>query len=299
MTDFSKADEFLLDAIREGDGDAWAQLVDRYQGRLLAFARSRLKNAADAEDLVQDSFVAFLRAAGDFRREASLETYLFTILRRKIIDFLRGRKVSVCLIQDVMRSDPQEDSPRAFQNIASPEMTASWYARRDEAQHRQRTALTEALRETVRNLRDNLNFRDLKVIEMLFFCQLANRDVAPALGMTENQVALVKHRTLKAIRGRVARHLRGASVRDIPDALLSGVWLHQRLSCPKRSTIGQYLLGTLEEDWSDYVDFHINRLGCRFCQANLDDLKEKSASPDRMILRHRIMESSVGFFRQT
>ena len=102
MSEPSRADTFLLEQIRRGEADGWAQLVKRYQGRQLAFAQSRLPNAADAEDLVQETFMAFLRSLGSFRAEASIETFLFTILRHKIIDHLRGRRWNTCLIQDTL-----------------------------------------------------------------------------------------------------------------------------------------------------------------------------------------------------
>jgi RNA polymerase sigma-70 factor (ECF subfamily) len=85
MSELTEAERYLLESIRQGDADAWSQLVQRYQGRLLAFAHGRMRRSADAEDLVQETFLAFLKGLAAFRGQANLETYLFTILRRKII----------------------------------------------------------------------------------------------------------------------------------------------------------------------------------------------------------------------
>ena len=41
-------------------GRSWSDFVSRYQGRLLRFARAKLPQRADAEDVVQETFVAFL-----------------------------------------------------------------------------------------------------------------------------------------------------------------------------------------------------------------------------------------------
>src|SRR5947209_6756120 len=70
MTQWTEAERFLLDGVRQRDADAWAQLVARYEGRLLAFARGRGISAADAEDLVQDAFLHLLRGLDNFRGEA-------------------------------------------------------------------------------------------------------------------------------------------------------------------------------------------------------------------------------------
>ena len=162
----------------------------------------------------------------------------------------------------------------------------------------QRGALAGALRELFDGLKESLNFRDLEVVEMLFYAQLRNKQVAQTAGMREQHVALIKHRCLKQIRQHIARAGLDADETDIPDNMLTGVWEELRLSCPKRSTIGAWMLGTLDPQWHAYVAFHVERLGCRFCQANLDDLREQSQDDDREVQRDRILESTVGFLRQ-
>jgi RNA polymerase sigma factor (sigma-70 family) len=301
-THFSRAEQFLIDQIRQGRSDAWTQLVDRYQGRLVAFARSRVRNDADAEDLVQETFLSFLKNVGSFRQRASIETFLFTILRRKVIDNYRGRKgLRACLIQDVMTGPGEgsaETSPMA--ELAAPEATGSWYARRDEQHDLQRDALGEALRQVVGQLTGSLNFRDLKIVELLFYGQQRNKDIAELTGVTDNQVALIKHRCLKQVRSAIEGRPGGQYAAPVADeAILTQVWEDLRLSCPKRSTIGALLLGTLEPDWADYVSFHLERLGCRFCQANYEDLQRQSADSEAAgQVRDRILQSTVGFLRK-
>ena len=60
------ADHFLVTQIRAGDQPAWRQLIERYSGRLLAFARTRTSSLSDAEDLVQETFVGFLQSLAKF-----------------------------------------------------------------------------------------------------------------------------------------------------------------------------------------------------------------------------------------
>lgn len=304
MAEFTQAERFRLEQVRAGQADAWAQLVDRYQGRLLAFARSRTRQPADAEDLVQETFISFVRALPSFREQASLETYLFNILRRKVIDAFRGRRTAVCLLHDVMPADADDDSTEPIQQVAGAAPTASWYVGSREQLDRQHDALTDALGDLVRRFQEELNFRDLKLAEMLFYGQIRNKDAAEIAGVNEKQVALLKHRWLKQVRECVAAKLcrQGADSAppavDASDALLTRVWEEQRLSCPKRSTIGGLLLGTLDGDWLDYVEFHVSRLGCRFCQANLEDLRRLSAERESAApLKARILESTVGFLR--
>jgi hypothetical protein len=41
--------------------------------------------------------------------------------------------------------------------------------------------------------------------------------------------------------------------------------------------MGSYLLGVLDADQADYLRFHLETVGCRFCLANLEDLRRRQA----------------------
>ncbi len=306
MGDLSQGDRYLLEQIRQGSSDGWTQLVNRYSGRLEAFARSKVGKAGDADDLVQETFIGFLRGLNDFREQASLETYLFGILRRRIIDWYRGRKGNVCLLQDMVRPDENEGPSDAAGHLVSPAATASWYVRRDEQVHLQREALAGALTDLINDLKALQKLRDLKVIEMIFHVRLRNKQIAQIAGLAEGQVALLKHRYLKNLQAYVRRDPQAArdpavdSMLELPeqlDAVLAAIWQEQRLSCPKRSTIGAHMLGTLEPEWQDYVTFHLETLGCAFCRANLADLQRQSEAAEASVLRRRILNSTAGFLR--
>ncbi len=306
MSELTQAEKYLVAEIRQGSAEGWSQFVDRYQGRLVAFARSKLRNPSDAEDLVQETFMSFVKALGFFREQASLETYLFAILRRKIINFCRGRSITICLLQDVLQPTGAEAVGDAADRIVGPDPTASWYARRNEARELHRDALSAALRELIDGFKQSLNFRDLKIVEMLFYCRLRNKDIAQIADVKVNHIAVTKHRSLRRIREHMARKLQcgqggtGTPDDSVPpldnaDDMLSEIWQEHRISCLKRSTVGAYLLGTLEPEWQDYVGFHLNRLGCEFCRANLEDLQQQTRDQGTRKLHDRILESTVGF----
>ncbi len=71
------------------DADAW---VDRYGDALFRFARARVKDKAVAEDLVQDTFLAAVRSKARYRGQSSEKTWLFGILKHKIVDHYRNKK---------------------------------------------------------------------------------------------------------------------------------------------------------------------------------------------------------------
>jgi len=65
--------------------------VDLYADYLFAFALKRLTDETLAQDLVQDTFLAALEKAGDFKGESSERTWLTAILKYKIIEVYRKR----------------------------------------------------------------------------------------------------------------------------------------------------------------------------------------------------------------
>jgi RNA polymerase sigma factor (sigma-70 family) len=297
----TEAEQFLLEGIRRGDEQAWSQLVERYQGRLLSFAQSRLGQRADCEDIIQDTFVGFVRALATYRGDCSLETFLFGMLRRKIIDCYRRRGAShICLIQDVRDSHCEEASGDALNAYATTDPSVSSYMRRDEQAERCQAVLAEALTELVDGFKKTPDFISLQVVELVFYCQLSNSDAASALGITANRVGVTKHRCLQRIRMAIeASPMELDPESDAFEDLLTRTWQALRPSCPKRSTIGRFLLQTLPEDWQAYVAFHLHQLGCHFCRANLADLERQNQQADHPRALHtRIMQSTVGFLKR-
>jgi len=65
------------------------QWLARFGDELYRFALSRVTNTVAAEELVQETFVSALQALPSFRGQASERTWLFIILKRKIIDYYR------------------------------------------------------------------------------------------------------------------------------------------------------------------------------------------------------------------
>jgi RNA polymerase sigma-70 factor (ECF subfamily) len=85
----NEADTYLVEQIRNGDTDAWKTLIDRYEGRLMAYTESRIRNRASSEDIVQEAFVGFLISLPNYDGSRPLESYLFSICAYNLTDHLR------------------------------------------------------------------------------------------------------------------------------------------------------------------------------------------------------------------
>jgi RNA polymerase sigma-70 factor (TIGR02943 family) len=69
--------------------DTW---VDQYGDILFRYALQRVKDTGVAEELVQETFLAAMRAKDRFRGQSTEQTWLFAILKHKIIDYYRRKK---------------------------------------------------------------------------------------------------------------------------------------------------------------------------------------------------------------
>lgn len=65
------------------------QWVDHYADYLYNYAVARVNDSEIAKDLVQDTFIAGLKSAKNFKGDAAERTWLIAILKRKVIDYYR------------------------------------------------------------------------------------------------------------------------------------------------------------------------------------------------------------------
>ena len=75
---------------------------------------------------------------------------------------------------------------------------------------------------------------------------------------------------------------------------LGAIWRRARITCPSREHLGSYLLDALDPEYAEYIKFHLETLGCAYCQANLADLRNQAekASSQMDTRRKRIFHSS-------
>lgn len=194
MAESNESDSLIVQRIRGGDTDAWRDLIDRYEGRLLAFVESRLGRRAVSEDIVQEAFVGFLNSLPNFDGRRSLESYLFSICAYKLTDHLRreGRRPALPL-------STGEDSQGSWQ-LPGSDRGASSIARSGERKVMEERALIDALHQQVDRWRKRGDWTKLMCIELLFVRGWANKDVAAELTISEQQVANFKFDFLARLR---------------------------------------------------------------------------------------------------
>lgn len=191
----SEADRQLVQRIRAGEPEAWQQCIDMYEGRLLAFARTRLQDRTAAEDVVQETLLGFLKALPNYDDRTPLESWLFSIAAHKLVDLMRrtGRRPMLSLLTS-------ESKDGAARDLTGPGRAASSIMRSSERVRVEATLLENVLRDVIREFRKNGSWERLKCVELIFVLGWQNRDVARRMNLTEQAVANHKFFVVQKLR---------------------------------------------------------------------------------------------------
>lgn len=202
MSEASDADQLLIERISQGDNQAWEDLIARYEGRLLAFVESRIRNRSSSEDIVQETFIGFLNSLPNYDRRRPLEGYLFSICAYKLTDVLRreGRRPAIAISQTAADS-----SSSPWQIVSSSARGASSIARSGERRQIEEQAIIESIRNQIQKWQERGDWTKLMCIELLFVVGLGNKEAAEALDLTEQQVANFKFDFLARTKSLIGR----------------------------------------------------------------------------------------------
>lgn len=91
----------LLAQILQGNEKALYNFYTNYSSYILKFISSKISDSAVADELTQDVIIQFLEKVRDFRFQCSIKTFLLTISKNKIIDYIRKKKIKNWLVAGV------------------------------------------------------------------------------------------------------------------------------------------------------------------------------------------------------
>lgn len=186
QTTTEPANEFLSPAV-------WVELYGDY---LYNFAIGQVRDSQVAEDLVQDTFLAALKASKRFSGNSSERTWLVSILRHKIMDHLRAqyRRPTVALdCSESGRHDDDLDGSMVWLHEVAAEC---------QEPHR-RMDLAE-FRESLQLALGRLPARIAQVFEMYEIEECSGREVCAAVNISEQNLWVMLHRARKQLREELA-----------------------------------------------------------------------------------------------
>ena len=135
-------DTTLAVRAQEGDADAFEELVLRHQGAVYRLALRMLGNAAEAEDVTQESFIAAWRGLPALRAQGAFGGWLYRLAVNRCLNVLRARRPEAELDPATLRSNRADEQPEAAAEmdaetsalaaalrLLTPEQRACWVLR--------------------------------------------------------------------------------------------------------------------------------------------------------------------------
>ncbi len=181
----SQTDEQVFEAFRDGDPDAYRELIERHHDDLLRFLTRMVGDRAAAEDIFQETFLQIHISAATFDTSRRFRPWLFTIAANKARDMLRkkNRRKTVELSAPIRKSEPGASFIDLLEvDVPAPDEALD-LAQRDEQVQRALDQLGPALRE---------------VLLLAYFQRMSYAQIAEDLGIPLGTVKSRMHSAVAA-----------------------------------------------------------------------------------------------------
>jgi len=112
------SDQDLLDGIRLQSEPHFTELYNRYFQRIYHFVNARMRNHAEAEEVVQETFLAVFRSFDNYRGQSSLLSWIYGIAKNTTNNNLRRAKSQS---ERIDLADDEDVIPRPSLGVGSPD----------------------------------------------------------------------------------------------------------------------------------------------------------------------------------
>jgi RNA polymerase sigma-70 factor (ECF subfamily) len=160
------SDSLLIARVKDGDKEAFGEIVKRYQGFVYRQAWGYLQDNEAAKDAAQDVFIAAYKGITYLRNDSALRQWLYRICRNHCLNVIRRRKLE-----------------HKFHSEASNEVSSD-----------------EALRITIRDLISELDDPYREVIILRYYHDLTYEQIAQVLDISLSTVKIRLFRTKKMLK---------------------------------------------------------------------------------------------------
>jgi RNA polymerase sigma-70 factor (ECF subfamily) len=178
-------DSALIEMTRDGDDNAYCELVRRYQARLRGFAARYLNDPHDVDDIVQEAFVDAYNNLDRFRIESDFWPWLRTICKNRTLNFLRSRKV------------------RRNINLRIVDEALEFYLAEDDSPDENNIERIQALRECIGTLKESQQ----ELIRDRYYDRANVKDLAAAMSQSAAGLSMKLYRIRSILKKCVQRRL--------------------------------------------------------------------------------------------
>lgn len=180
--DVLNEERVLVQRLIEGDEDAFCELYAAYKNRLIFFAMRFLKSREYAEDIFQDAFTIIWQGRRFINPDASFSSYLYTIVRNRILNQLRDLENQTKLKEQILAQAVD------YSNDTSDGILAN------------------DLRGLIARAMQQLTARQREIFEMSRRQDMSHREIAEALGISVYTVQEHISTSLRTLRTYLEKH---------------------------------------------------------------------------------------------
>lgn len=177
----------LMLRVREDDADAFAELVELYQQRLITVLHHLVGNLQEAEDLAQEVFLRVYRHRQKYHPRAKFSTWLYTIANNLALNVLRSRQRKPVIPLNVRDSGPL--GPRPAEQMV-----------RDRDYQPNERMQQQELAQIIQQALDSLNERQRMAVVLNKFEDMNYAEIAEIMGLTTKAVKSLLSRARENLR---------------------------------------------------------------------------------------------------
>jgi RNA polymerase sigma-70 factor (ECF subfamily) len=152
------SDEELLNGIRSQSESHFAELYNRYFQRIYSFVYTRMRNHAETEEVVQETFLAVFRSFERYRGQSSLLSWIYGIAKNTANNSIRRAKSQS---ERIDLADEDDLSPRSSLGVGTPADQLDLHRFQDQLAHR-----LEALADWQTEIFEMRHFENLSIPEI-------------------------------------------------------------------------------------------------------------------------------------
>ncbi|ANE49135.1 RNA polymerase sigma factor [Flavisolibacter tropicus] len=183
----------IISQVLQGQQQAYATLVERYQNYVFTIVLRFVKSREDAEEVAQDIFVKAYRSLADFKGNSKFSTWLYTVTTTTCITFLRKKRLDT-------HSLDNEKIFAVADNIDSGTSA-------NQIEQKSRANMVNAAIQL-------LSPDDAQIITLFYKGEQTLEEIAQILGKEPNAVKVQLHRARTRLKEKMQKHF-SAEVRDI------------------------------------------------------------------------------------
>jgi RNA polymerase sigma-70 factor (ECF subfamily) len=183
----------IISQVLQGQQQAYATLVDRYQNYVFTIVLRYVKGREDAEEVAQDIFVKAYRSLADFKGNSKFSTWLYTVTTTTCITFLRKKRLDTHSL----------DNEKVF--AVADNMDSG--VRANQIEQKSRVTMVNAAIQL-------LSPDDAQIITLFYKGEQTLEEIAQILGKEPNAVKVQLHRARTRLKEKMQKHF-SADVRDI------------------------------------------------------------------------------------